>query len=78
MNIKRKIGLRIKELRNTKSFSQETLAWEANLDRTYINSVENGKRNISIENIEKIAKALDCTIQEFFTSENFNKKNGRK
>ncbi len=78
MNIKRKIGLRIKELRNEKNFSQETLAGEANLDRTYINSVENGKRNISIENIEKISKALNCNLQEFFTAEIFSKKNGKK
>ena len=74
MNVKIKIGLRIKELRNAKGISQEALAGEANLDRTYINSVENGKRNISIENIEKISKALSCSLQEFFLSEIFNNK----
>ena len=66
MNIKSKIGMRIKELRGNKKISQEKLAEIADLDRTYVNSVENGKRNISIENIEKIAEALDVSIQEFF------------
>lgn len=74
MNIKTKIGKRIKELRALKKYSQEELAARADLDRTYINSVENGKRNISIINIEKIAKALDCSLQEFFSSDLFNNK----
>ncbi|QQS35989.1 MAG: helix-turn-helix transcriptional regulator [Ignavibacteriales bacterium] len=74
MNIKETIGKRIKELRDKKKISQEKLAELADLDRTYINTVERGKRNISIENIEKIATALDCTLQEFFKSELFNKK----
>ena len=76
MNIKIKIGLRIKELRQIEGLSQEKLAGEADLDRTYINSVENGRRNISIENIEKIAKALNVTIFEFFNEKKF-KSNGK-
>lgn len=71
MNIKSKIGMRIKELRGNKKISQEKLAEIADLDRTYVNSVENGKRNISIENIEKIAEALDVSIQEFFKDQKF-------
>ncbi len=78
MNIKEKFGERVREIRKERKISQEELADLAHLDRTYVNSVENGKRNISIENVEKIARALNCTIQEFFTSENFNKKNGKK
>ena len=39
------------------------------LDRTYITSVECGKRNISIVNIEKLASALNVTLSEFFTFE---------
>ncbi len=64
--IRKKLGLRIKELRKEKNFSQEELADLSNLDRTYINSVENGKRNISIINIEKIANAFDLTLKDFF------------
>ena len=64
--IKQKIGKRIRELRNAAGLSQETLALAANLDRTYIASVESGKRNISIVNIEKIINALDCSFAVFF------------
>ena len=64
--IRKKLGLRIKELRKEKNFSQEELADLSNLDRTYINSVENGRRNISIINIEKIANAFDLTLKDFF------------
>ena len=66
MNIKSNIGQRIKELRLIKGISQEQLALRAELDRTYMTSVENGKRNISIQNIEKIIKALETTFEEFF------------
>ena len=48
------------------SISQEQLALKAEIDRTYMTSVENGKRNISIQNIEKIIYALDTTFEEFF------------
>jgi transcriptional regulator with XRE-family HTH domain len=71
VEIKEKVGKRIKELRNNK-YSQEELADRAGLDRTYISGVERGKRNISITNIEKIAKAFGCTLQEFFSSDIFN------
>lgn len=73
MEIKSKIGLRIKEIRNEKGVSQETLAHLADLDRTYINSVENGKRNVSIINIEKIANALEISLKDFFNHINFSK-----
>lgn len=64
--IKQKVGSRIRELRTTAGLSQEKLALAADIDRTYIASVENGKRNISIVNLEKIVKALDCTFAIFF------------
>ena len=66
MDIKITVGKRIKELRNNLGISQEELADIAELDRTYITSVEGGKRNISIVNIEKLAKALNITLSEFF------------
>jgi transcriptional regulator with XRE-family HTH domain len=43
----------------------------AELDRTYINSIENGRRNVSIVNLEKIANAIGMTVYEFFKSEDF-------
>lgn len=66
MDIKILVGRRIKELRNKLGISQEELGDLANLDRTYITSVECGKRNISIVNIEKLANALDVNLKDFF------------
>lgn len=73
MEVKEKIGLRIKSLREEKQMSQKDLAYSADLDRSYIASVENGSRNISIVNIEKIAIALEVTLKEFFNDARFNK-----
>ncbi len=66
MDIKILVGKRVKELRNKLGISQEELADIAQLDRTYITSVERGKRNISIVNVEKLANALKVTLKEFF------------
>ncbi len=66
-----KIGARVRSLRREKGWSQEKLALTAGLDRTYISSLESGKRNVSISNIEKIADALGVTIADFFDSEVF-------
>lgn len=66
MDIKLLVGKRVRELRNSIGISQEELADLAGLDRTYITSVECGKRNISIVNIEKLANAFNVTLAEFF------------
>ena len=66
MEIKAKVGNRIKEIREKISMSQKDLSYTADLDRSYIASVENGQRNISIVNLEKIAKALGVTLNELF------------
>ena len=71
MDIKEKIGLRVKQLRKKAGLSQEALALKAGIDRTYVNSVENGKRNVSIMNINKIAKALNISLSNLFDSEIF-------
>lgn len=68
--IKEKVGKRIKQLRTQQGLSQENFAFKCELDRTYITSVERGKRNISLENLEKIAKAFNMTLCEFFNFEN--------
>lgn len=74
MDIKVKIGKRIEELRKDRKLSQEKLAAEAGIDRTYVNSVEKGRRNISVVNIEKIVKALGTSLKDFFASELFKEK----
>lgn len=65
-NIKLKFGARIKKLRVEKGLSQEKLAEISNLHRTYIGSLEAGKRNVALENIKKLAIALECKISELF------------
>lgn len=73
MNIQAKIGYRIKELRTGKKLTQEAVAYKAEIDRTFMNHVENGKRNISVETLEKIiSNGLDSTFEEFFGAEIFN------
>jgi len=60
-------GKRVRELRATKNMSQEALADEAGLHRTYMGSVERGERNISLENIVRIARALRVPPRELLT-----------
>ena len=72
MDIKIKIGQRIKELRDVANMSQKDLSFAADLDRSYIASVENGQRNVSIVNIEKIANAHAVILTTFFKSKIFN------
>ena len=57
-DVQRRFGLRLRELRLKAGLSQEDLALEAGLDRTYVSSVERGERNISLQNIAKLGKAL--------------------
>jgi transcriptional regulator with XRE-family HTH domain len=73
MSIKVKVGQRIRELRNEIGISQEALANRAEIDRTYVTDVENGRRNISIENLEKLVNALQVEFKDFFNSPNFIK-----
>lgn len=59
-------GQTVRKLRLKKGLSQEELADRCGLHRTYISDVELGKRNISLENIERIANSLDKTVSDFF------------
>jgi transcriptional regulator with XRE-family HTH domain len=74
MEIKTKLGLRIKAIRETAGMSQKDLAYTADLDRSYIASVESGQRNVSIVNIEKIATALGVSVKDFFNDSSFGEK----
>lgn len=64
--IKQVLGQRIRALRLQKNLSQEKFALQIDMDRTYLASVESGKRNISIENIYKISKGLNISLEDFF------------
>lgn len=58
MNIRKKLGNNVKRLRVGIGLSQEQFAFEAGIHRTYVSDVERGARNISIEVLEKFARAL--------------------
>lgn len=64
--IEEKVGKRIKELRGKLGISQEELGFRSGVHRTYIASLEVGKRNISIATLEKIVNALEVSFSEFF------------
>ena len=59
-------GKRVRELRLQLKLSQEKFALKINMDRTYLAGVESGKRNISLENIKKIADGFEITLEELF------------
>ncbi len=60
------LGERVRQLRLQRGFSQEDLGMKAKIHRTYIGSVERGEQNVSIINIEKIARALGVSLAELF------------
>lgn len=64
--ITKSFGQRIRELRTLQGISQEKFALSIDMDRTYYASVESGRRNISLINIEKIAKGLGVSLEELF------------
>jgi len=62
-------GERLRELRLARHLSQEVLADRVGLHRTYVGSIERGERNVSLVNIEKLARALSVPITAFFVSD---------
>lgn len=64
--ITKEVGIRIKELRTRKGFSQEKLALEAEIDRTYLAGIENGRRNPTLKSLEKILRTLEISFEDFF------------
>lgn len=67
MDIQLALGLKVRQLRKETGMSQEKFALSIDMDRTYLASVEAGKRNISLRNIEKIAKGLNISISELLS-----------
>ena len=68
LDINQRFGKAIRRRRRELDFSQEELAERAEIHRTYISSIERGQRNPSLENIEKLAKALDISISALFAN----------
>lgn len=65
-NIQSSFGKTVRRLRELSGFSQESFADKCKLHRTYVSDVELGKRNVSLENIEKISHALNMSISKLF------------
>jgi len=61
-----RFGRRLRDLRKARGFSQEDFAAECGLDRTYISGIERGRRNVSLRNIDLIAKTLGISLSELF------------
>ncbi len=65
-DIKKAFWLKVKEERQKQKLSQEELAFKAGLHRTYISDIERGNKNISLENIERIANSLWVDLYNIF------------
>lgn len=61
-------GEKVRELRKERGLSQEDLSFKAELHRTYIGMIERAEKNITLINIEKIAKALNVDLKELFNA----------
>lgn len=60
------VGMRIKELRSRDNISQEKFALMIGMDRTYLASIEVGRRNVTLQNLAKISYGFNMTLAEFF------------
>lgn len=67
MTLQEKLGKAIVQLRKQRGLAQEKFANDAEIDRRYMSDIENGKRNISIDVIERLAKCLEISVGELFS-----------
>lgn len=66
MEIKKKFGSNLRDLRKSANISQEELALRLNADQAYVSRIEAGQMNVTLETIEEISKALNVPAKEFF------------
>lgn len=77
--IQKAFGACVRRFRTETGLSQEKFALKINMDRTYFASVESGRRNISIENIKKIADGLELSLSDlFYAVENYKEEHHEK
>jgi len=62
MDVRQRLAVNVKRLRKERGWSQEALADEADLDRTYVSGIERVVKNPTVTVVERIAKALDCSL----------------
>jgi transcriptional regulator with XRE-family HTH domain len=67
LGIRKRFGLAVRQRRHELGISQEELASRAQLHRTYVGDIERGARNLSLENIAKIARALGLRVSVLFS-----------
>lgn len=67
-SIKLLFGRALRALREERGYSQEELAERAGLHRNYVGGIERGERNVALENISKLAKALSVPTRDLFDS----------
>lgn len=65
--VNKRLGEKIREFRKQKSMTQEELAFQAELDYSYMNQIENGKRNPSVEAVDRIAEVLGVNLKDLFS-----------
>jgi len=73
MDMKVAIGERIAKLRKAKDLSQQEFSYEAEIERSYLTHVEKGRKNISVDTLMKITKALGISLKDFFDAKEFTK-----
>ena len=66
MNVRQQIGINLRKMRLAKHMSQEALADECGLSRSYITAIEGGGRNVSVDVLDAIARVLGAQITTFF------------
>lgn len=66
MDARKLVARNLRRLRVARGLSQETLALEAGIDRTYVSRLERGLENPTVAVLEKVARAIDAEIVEFF------------
>lgn len=66
IDAKRQLGMRIAYLRKTHKWSQEELSFRSKINKNYLSDLENGKRNPSLEVLERLASAFEITLEELF------------